>query len=75
MDLSYVKPLTRRHNVVLRKGTFSGAGGIEYTPSLKVCTPAEGYRSRTENGLYLLRANDGRPGEGVPDKSRARLKK
>jgi Domain of Unknown Function (DUF748) len=36
MELDYVKPIARRHNVVLQRGTLSGTGGIEYTPSVRV---------------------------------------
>lgn len=36
VDLAYVKPLARHYNIVLRGGTLSGTGGIEYTPTHKV---------------------------------------
>jgi hypothetical protein len=36
VDLAYVKPVARRYNVVLRAGTLSGTGGLEYTPNSKV---------------------------------------
>ena len=36
VDLAYVKPVARRYNVVLRAGTLSGMGGLEYTPNSKV---------------------------------------
>ncbi|HSF34410.1 MAG TPA: DUF748 domain-containing protein [Candidatus Tectomicrobia bacterium] len=36
MDLGYVKPIARHYNVFLQRGSLSGTGEIEYTPSLKV---------------------------------------
>ena len=36
VKLDYVKPLASRYNVILKKGTFSGAGALEYSPTLKV---------------------------------------
>jgi hypothetical protein len=36
VKLDYVKPLASRYNVILKKGIFSGAGAIEYSPTLKV---------------------------------------
>jgi hypothetical protein len=49
VELAYIKPLGRRYNVVLRGGTLSGAGGIEYTPSLKVAH----LRTATIRGLRM----------------------
>lgn len=36
VKLDYVKPIANRYNVILKKGTFSGAGAFEYTPTVKV---------------------------------------
>jgi hypothetical protein len=36
MALNYVKPIASRYQVILQRGTLSGTGEIEYTPSLKV---------------------------------------
>jgi hypothetical protein len=36
VELAYVKPIASRYNVVLKGGTLSGTGALEYTPSLKV---------------------------------------
>jgi Domain of Unknown Function (DUF748) len=36
MELNYVKPIASRYHVILQRGTLSGMGEIEYTPSLKV---------------------------------------
>jgi Domain of Unknown Function (DUF748) len=36
MRLDYVKPIADRYNIILKQGTFSGAGALEYTPSRKV---------------------------------------
>jgi hypothetical protein len=49
MELNYVKPIASRHNVVLQRGTLSGTGGIEYTPSLRVVH----LQQATVNGLQM----------------------
>lgn len=36
VPLGYVKPIASRYNIILKSGTLSGAGAIEYTPSRKV---------------------------------------
>jgi hypothetical protein len=36
MELNYVKPVARHYNIVLQRGTLSGRGEIEYTPTIKV---------------------------------------
>jgi hypothetical protein len=36
VELDYVRPIARRYNVVLRKGTLSGEGELEYAPTVKV---------------------------------------
>jgi hypothetical protein len=36
IDLNYVKPIASRYQIALKRGTLSGAGGIEYTPSVRV---------------------------------------
>jgi hypothetical protein len=36
VPLGYVKPIASRYNIVLNGGTLSGAGAVEYTPTLKV---------------------------------------
>jgi hypothetical protein len=36
MGLNYVKPIASRHNIVLQRGIISGAGAIEYTPTVRV---------------------------------------
>jgi uncharacterized protein DUF748 len=49
MELNYVKPIASRHNVVLQRGTLSGTGGIEYTPSVRVVH----LQQATLNGLQM----------------------
>src|SRR5918992_1154739 len=49
MELNYVKPIASRHNVVLQRGTLSGTGGIEYTPSVRVVH----LQQATVNGLQM----------------------
>jgi hypothetical protein len=36
MELDYFKPIVSRHNIAVRDGTLSGAGEIEYAPTIKV---------------------------------------
>jgi Domain of Unknown Function (DUF748) len=36
VELNYVKPVASHYNMVLQRGTLSGMGKVEYTPTLKV---------------------------------------
>ena len=62
VELAYVKPLARRYNVVLRGGTLSGAGGIEYTPNLKVAhLQTATVRGLRMDYIYFEPTTDGGP--------------
>jgi len=73
VDLAYVKPLARRYSVVLGGGTLSGAGGIEYTSSLKVAH----LQTATVRGLRMNYIYFGptTPGQRELGRSHRRLKK
>jgi hypothetical protein len=36
VDLANVKPVARRYNIALERGTLAAAGAIEYAPEVKV---------------------------------------
>jgi Domain of Unknown Function (DUF748) len=66
VDLAYVKPVARRYNVVLRAGTLSGTGGLEFTPNSKVAH----LQTATVRGLRMDYIYFGPTTETGPEKAR-----